>query len=134
MRRSIRKPLAALVLTAVAMVPPLAATRAADQSAGAYVSAVDLDIVPSQMEQFMAAIKEDAAATLQEPGCQEFDIMVQADNPSHIFLLEVYEDQAAFQAHRASEHYKKYKAATAATVANRQTRTMTAVALHAKAH
>ncbi len=44
--------------------------RAMAQSAGLYVNAVDLDIAPDQMDAFLAAIKENGAASVKEPGCQ----------------------------------------------------------------
>jgi hypothetical protein len=72
--------------------------RAAAQSAGAYVSAVDLDIAPAETEKFLAALKENGAASVKEPGCQRFDIMVLASNPNHVFIYEVYNDAAASQA------------------------------------
>ncbi len=102
------------------------------QSSG-YVNAVDLDIVPTELDQFMAAIKENAAATVQEPGCREFNITVLESNPNHVFLYEVYDDEAALQSHRATEHFKKYMATVANMVAKRESRGMNVVAMNAKA-
>jgi len=49
----------------------------AAQSAATYVNAVDLDIAPAEMAAFLVAIKENGAATVKEPGCRQFDIMVE---------------------------------------------------------
>ncbi len=98
----------------------------------AYINAVDLDIVPSERDRFLAAIAEDAAATIREPGCLQFDVLMLADDPNHLFLYEVYESEAAFRAHRETDHFKKYAAATPSMVAKRVTRPMSAISFAAK--
>ena len=107
--------------------------HAAAQSAATYVNAVDLDIAPDQMDKFLAAIKENGAASVKEPGCRQFDIMVQANSPNHVFLYEVYDKEAALQSHRQTDHFKKYQATTANMVTGRNARAMTPVAFNAKA-
>jgi quinol monooxygenase YgiN len=123
--------LAAIVAALLLFAP---GQRAAAQSPGAYVNSVDLDIVPAEMEKYMAALKENGAAAVTEPGCREFNIHVQANNPNHVFIYEVYDSAAALEAHRATPHFKKYAATTANMVAKRDVRAMTAVAFNAKAH
>jgi autoinducer 2-degrading protein len=108
--------------------------RVAAQSAGALVNIVELDIVPSEMEAFMAAIKDNGAAAVTEPGCREFNIQVLASSPNHVLLFEVYDSAAALDAHRAGEHFKKYAATTAKMVAKRDVRAFTSVAFNSKAH
>jgi quinol monooxygenase YgiN len=108
--------------------------RAAAQSAATYVNAVDLDIAPDQMDKFLVAIKENGAASVKEPGCRQFDIMVLANNPNHVFLYEVYDNEAALQSHRQTEHFKKYMATTGNMVTARNVRGMTPVAFNAKGH
>jgi quinol monooxygenase YgiN len=105
------------LLTAAAILLPDPSSRATAQSAPTYVNAVDLDIVPEHREQFLAAIKENGAATVKEPGCRQFDILVLASNPNHVFLYEVYDNEAALQSHRNTDHFKKYAATTANMVA-----------------
>jgi quinol monooxygenase YgiN len=107
------------------------APRAVAQSA-ALVNAVDLDIIPAEMEKFMAAIKENGAAAITEPGCREFNIQVLASNPNHVFLYEVYDNPAALAAHRQTEHYKKYSATVANMVSKREVRPMNAIAFNSK--
>ena len=46
----------------------LPSQRAAAQSAGMFVNAVDLDIVPAERENFLAAIKENGAASAKGAG------------------------------------------------------------------
>jgi quinol monooxygenase YgiN len=136
MRRSIylSAAAAAALVAAAAIVLPLSSRHSAAQSAAPYINAVDLDIVPAALERYKAAITENAAATVKEPGCRQFDILVLASNPNHVFLYEVYDSEVAFQAHRASEHFKKYAGITAEMVAKRESRPMTPIAFNAKAH
>ena len=115
-----------------AVLLPIPSQRAAAQSTGAFVSAVDLDIAPAEMEKFLAALKENGAASVKEPGCQRFDIMVLASNPNHVFIYEVYNDAAASQAHRATDHFKKYAATTATMVVKREVRPMSQLATNSK--
>ncbi len=99
----------------------------------AYINAVDLDLVPSERDKFLEAIAEDAVATIKEPGCLQFDVLVLANDPNHLFLYEVYESEAAFRAHRESDYFKKYTETTAKMVAKRVTRAMTAISSAQKA-
>ena len=121
---------AALAAAAMLGMP---AERASAQSAATYVNAVDLDIAPAEMAAFLVAIKENGAATVKEPGCRQFDIMVEAKNPNHVFLYEVYDNEAALTAHRNTDHFKKYAATTGKMVTGRNVRAMTPVAFNSKA-
>jgi quinol monooxygenase YgiN len=47
---------------------------------------------------------------------------------------EVYDSEAALQAHRATDHFKAYAATTANMVAKREVRAMSPVALNSKGH
>jgi autoinducer 2-degrading protein len=135
MKESIWMPVAAFALcTALATLLPISGERASAQSSRLYINAVDLDIVPAERDNYLAAIKENSMAAIQEPGCKQFDILVLASDPNHMFLYEVYENEAAFQAHRASEHFKKYAALTANMVAKRVARPMSAIGTNAKPH
>lgn len=107
--------------------------RVEAQSAGMFVNAVDLDIVPAEHDNFLAAIKENGAAAAKEPGCKRFDILNLGSDPNHFFLYEVYDNEAAFKAHRETDHFKKYAAATAKMVAKRESRPMAVVASNAQA-
>jgi (4S)-4-hydroxy-5-phosphonooxypentane-2,3-dione isomerase len=122
-------------LAAMALLFALTSGRSAmAQSTPTYVNAVDLDIVPAEREKYMEAIKENAAASIKEPGCRQFDVHVLASDPNHVFLYEVYDNVAAYQAHRTTDHFKKYAAATANMVAKRNPRPMAPIAFNSKGH
>ena len=135
MRKSVLMSAAALALLAGAsMFVSLPSRDAAAQSSGVYINAVDLVIVPSEMAKFIEAVKENGANAVKEPGCREFNISVLANRPNHVFLYEVYDNEAALNTHRATEHCKKYLATTANMVADRNVRGMTPIAFNSKGH
>jgi quinol monooxygenase YgiN len=135
MLKSYRNSAAALALVVAASAfLAMPSQRVSAQSDGPAVFAVDLDIAPAELDKYLAAVRENGAATIKEPGCREYNIMVSATNPNHVFIFEVYENDTAAQAHRASEHFKKYRATTANMVTAADVRPMKSVAFNLKAH
>lgn len=47
-------------------------------------------------------------ASRQEPGCLFYTIHQHKDDPRKFLAYEQYKDEAALEAHRQSDHYKKY--------------------------
>jgi quinol monooxygenase YgiN len=111
---------------------PTSSHQAAAQSPSLQVNAVDIDIVPGQIDAYLAALKENGAASVKEPGCHEFDITVSQKDPNHVLIIEVYDDAAAAAAHRETDHLKKYAAATKELVAKRELRILSSVAMNMK--
>jgi (4S)-4-hydroxy-5-phosphonooxypentane-2,3-dione isomerase len=98
-----------------------------------YINAVDIDVVPGQLENYLAAIKEVGAAAIKtEPGCSEFDVTVSQKDPNHLFIFEVYNNAVAFEAHLKSDHYKKYAAAAKDIVAKREVHPLSSVVMMKK--
>jgi len=125
---------AVVVLAGASLVAFLPSRDAAAQAGGVYINAVDLVVIPSEMPKFLEAIKENGANAVKEPGCREFNITVMANNPNHVFLYEVYDNEAALNTHRQTEHFKKYQAATANMIADRNVRAMSLIAFNSKGH
>jgi (4S)-4-hydroxy-5-phosphonooxypentane-2,3-dione isomerase len=132
MRKPILTAAATLAISATCFILLAPGQRVEAQSAGMFVNAVDLDIVPAEHDNFLAAITENGAAAAKEPGCKRFDILNLGSDPNHFFLYEVYDNEAAFKAHRETDHFKKYAAATAKMVAKRDARPMSVIASNAK--
>ena len=63
---------------------------------------------------FRSLIIENAAASLKlEPGCRQFDVLEPAGASGGRFVLyEIYDDDAAFQAHLKADHYRHFDQAT----------------------
>lgn len=98
-----------------------------------YINAVDIDVVPGQVENYLRALKENGAAAVQtEPGCREFNITVSQSNPNHVFIFEVYDNAAALDAHRQTDHFKKYAATTKDMIAKREAHPLSSVAMNRK--
>ena len=48
-------------------------------------------------------------AVREEPGVLTYYAVAEKDHPSHITILEIYADSAAYISHIATPHFKKYK-------------------------
>ncbi|MEE1922600.1 putative quinol monooxygenase [Pseudomonas sp. 148P] len=61
---------------------------------------------PSSLEQFMDAMRVNAASSVRdEPGCLVFDVIRDFSDPDLVWLYEVYESEAAFEAHMLTAHF-----------------------------
>jgi len=77
-----------------------------------YVLIVSAKIKPEQRGRFLEAIEENAVTAVRdEPGCLRFDVVRDADDPQHYLFYEVYRDEDAFKAHRATEHFARWRQA-----------------------
>jgi (4S)-4-hydroxy-5-phosphonooxypentane-2,3-dione isomerase len=132
MLKSITMTTAIALSVAAWMLLPIRSHEAAAQSGPFLVNAVEYDVVPGQVDNFLAALKENGAAAVKEPGCREFNIAVSQKDPNHVLIYEVYNDAAAAEAHTATEHFKKYKAATAGMTTKREAKSYSTVAMNMK--
>ena len=78
--------------------------------------AVTFQILPERAEAFRDRVGRQAADSLQEPGCRRFDIWCDTGDCSRVFLFEIYDDRAAFDAHLASTHFRDFDADVASWV------------------
>lgn len=86
---------------------------------------VEFRIRPPFVDAFDAAIRANAAASLErEPGCRQFDVCRDPHDPSLFFLYELYDDEAAIDAHLRAAHFLQMNAATAAWVDAKSVRTL----------
>lgn len=70
-------------------------------------------VKPDCVDSFIAAAKADAKSSVaNEPGCHQFDVNVDLENPTHFTFYEVYDDQDAIDAHRETSHFKTFIDAT----------------------
>jgi quinol monooxygenase YgiN len=75
-----------------------------------YVVTVEFDIAPEHREEFLIAVKKQAADSLSlEPDCHYFDVcVVERAAKEVIYLYELYTDRAAFDVHLQSDHFKNF--------------------------
>ena len=75
----------------------------------AFTLIVNLQIKPDQVEQFMKMALENAAASrTTEPGCRQFDVLVDPEDATRVAFYEVYDNKQAFESHLETAHFKKY--------------------------
>jgi quinol monooxygenase YgiN len=58
---------------------------------------------------FLAAVRPMVAATHTEPGCREYVFSPDPDHPNRLLLFELWDDQAALDAHFATEHMAEFQ-------------------------
>jgi autoinducer 2-degrading protein len=74
---------------------------------------VTLDVHADKLDDFVAAITTNAAASLRdEPGCLAFDVHQDDHTPTRFYLYEIYADEEAFRVgHRGAPHYARWQEA-----------------------
>lgn len=66
-------------------------------------------VKPEMLEAFKEATLENARNSVKEPGVARFDVIQQADDPTHFVLVEVYRDAEAPARHKQTAHYAKWR-------------------------
>jgi len=73
---------------------------------------VSLRIKPEKRERFLQAAEENSTASVRdERGCLRFDVVEDQAEPTHFFYYEVYRDESAFDAHKQTPHYARWRQA-----------------------
>lgn len=70
---------------------------------------VHVRIRPERIGDFLAATVINARASLAEPGVLRFDVVQDQADPAHVVLTEVYRDDDASAAHKATPHYAVWR-------------------------
>ena len=83
---------------------------------------VSIQIKPENVDAFMQKVIENGKAARTEPGCRQFDVLVDPEDRTKVMLYEVYDDQKAFEAHQAGAAFKKYLAEAVPLLASRERR------------
>jgi quinol monooxygenase YgiN len=73
-----------------------------------YVLAVTWIAREGEEERVAEALRTVAPLVRTEPGCIHYFVHQSPDDPRRFFLYEEYVDQAALQAHAASEHFQRH--------------------------
>jgi len=63
---------------------------------------------PDRADEIARVLAEHVAATRREPGCVQFVAYRSSDDADQFLLYEQYVDETAFEAHRASAHFRGY--------------------------
>jgi quinol monooxygenase YgiN len=63
---------------------------------------------PGKGDEVASVLALHRPATVAEPGCRAFVVNRSQDDGERFVLYEQYDDEAAFEAHRGSAHFKRY--------------------------
>jgi quinol monooxygenase YgiN len=81
------------------------------------VRIAELEIDPGQLQAYRDALKEEIATSIRvELGVLTLYAVSLKDQPSQVRIFETYKDQAAYESHVRTSHFKKYKTVTLSMV------------------
>lgn len=64
---------------------------------------------PEFREKVALALKSLVSASREEPGNITYELFTAGEGDDGLYLIESYTDMAAFEAHKASQHYQDYR-------------------------
>jgi quinol monooxygenase YgiN len=69
-----------------------------------------LEIDPVQLIEYRHALSDEIATSIrEEPGVLNLYAVSVKDHPNQVKIFELYKDQASYESHLQSPHFKKYK-------------------------
>ncbi len=85
-------------------------SNASAQEKNQMVRLAKLVIDSVQLESYKTILKEEIETSVRvEPGVITLYAVSEKNNPTHITILEIYADTAAYKAHLQTPHFIKYK-------------------------
>jgi autoinducer 2-degrading protein len=82
-----------------------------------HVALVHIQVIPTRIEDFIAATRHNHEASIQEPGNRRFDVLQSPENPGHFILYEAYASAEAAADHKQTAHYLTWRDTVAAWMA-----------------
>jgi len=73
------------------------------------VTCVYINVKPECVNDFLAAITENHAGSVKEPGNLRFDVLQKADDSCRFMVYEAYESVEAAGLHKKTPHYIKWR-------------------------
>jgi quinol monooxygenase YgiN len=97
-------------------------------AAGPLVIIAEFEVKEDKLGQFLDLARTDAAQSVaNEPGCRQFDVTLDREHSNRVVLYEIYDDEAAFDAHLQTPHLAAFQAGIEDLVVSRQVRRLTRV-------
>lgn len=73
----------------------------------------EIEIYPEYLSEYKAILKEESSASVKlEPGVLAIFPMYQKKDSTQIRIIEIYNDNNAYQSHLKTPHFQKYKTTT----------------------
>ena len=85
-----------------------------------FVLQVNIKVKAESIDAFMKKLDENAREARKEAGCKQFEVLVDPKDKASVMLYEVYKDEAAFESHQQTPHFKKYVAEAVPLLASRE--------------
>ena len=102
-----------LLILLIITLPLIFCSSVPTQNKDQMVRLAKIVIDSSQLESYKAALKEEIEASVRlEPGVLTLYAVSEKNNPTHITILEIYADSAAYKSHIQTPHFLKYKNGT----------------------
>lgn len=73
------------------------------------VTLVHVHVQPEHVESFAAATLRNQEGSVREPGNVRFDVLQSEDDSTRFVLVEMFRDDQAVEAHRATPHYRAWR-------------------------
>jgi len=70
---------------------------------------VHVNVKPESIEVFKQASIDNASNSVKEEGIARFDVIQQTEDPTKFILVEVYKTAEASAAHKATQHYARWR-------------------------
>jgi len=100
-----------------------------------FVRIAELEIDPASLDAFATAVKEEMSDSVRlEPGVIAIYAVAEKDRPERLHFFEIYADEAAYNAHRESPHFRKYFSTTQPMIRSRRLIDTVPIQLSAKNH
>lgn len=80
-------------------------------------------VKPDAVEAFIAATRENARHSVEEPGVARFDVVQSVEDPTRFVFVEAYRSADAPAAHKETAHYQRWRDAVADMMAGPRTST-----------
>jgi autoinducer 2-degrading protein len=74
-----------------------------------HVTLVHVHIKPEALDAFIAACRRNHEGSIAEAGNRRFDILQDAEDPTHFVLYEAYASAADAKAHKETAHYHAWR-------------------------
>jgi quinol monooxygenase YgiN len=104
---------ARIIIAAIGVLVLSTIHRAAAQENKPMVRIARIIVDSAHMEQYRAALKAGIeTAVRDEPGVLTIFAVYEKEHPTHVTVMEVYADEAAYHAHLQTPHFKRYKETT----------------------
>ncbi len=76
---------------------------------GAIYAVIHVDSVPTDAASVTKLLQQYAVDTRKDKGSVRIEVYVQADRGNHFSIVEVWQDQQAYDSHLAAAHTKKFR-------------------------